>query len=148
MTLIRWDALHCRCSVWVCALEIFSCNTYQASTCSLTYAHIHTHTHTHSHRMDPLSPTCNNLLELNYLDQFVPATRDNDGSLSVWRESNTAHPVSHDDNHPTGRKRTASQFLPAGLGGGGGGGGLASIAIHVQSWYIYMHIDKILKQLV
>ena len=28
------------------------------------------------------------------LDQFIPIARDDDWILSVWRESNTAHPVS------------------------------------------------------
>ena len=30
----------------------------------------------------------------SYLDQFIPTARDDDWILSVWRESNTAHPVS------------------------------------------------------
>ena len=30
----------------------------------------------------------------SYLDQFIPIARDDDWILSVWRESNTAHPVS------------------------------------------------------
>ena len=30
----------------------------------------------------------------SYLDQFIPNARDDDWILSVWRESNTAHPVS------------------------------------------------------
>jgi hypothetical protein len=34
------------------------------------------------------------ILESNYLDKFVPTTRDDNWILSVWRESNTAHPVS------------------------------------------------------
>ena len=30
----------------------------------------------------------------SYLDQFIPIARDDDWILNVWRESNTAHPVS------------------------------------------------------
>ena len=69
------------------------------------------------------------------LDQFVPATRDNDGILSVWRESNTAHPVSVTIILQK-EKRTNICITVSSCGEGGG--------CHTRTKLVHVHLDRLI----